>query len=92
MKLDNFEAVYATAEELFLKGESLVCEGDGVTVSVRHVPLPSREIEVMYFDAEAHKHHTRRFNSINYPDSGLESMKVATRYLRLLGKGGNYGD
>ncbi|MFC6282110.1 MULTISPECIES: hypothetical protein [Polaromonas] len=91
MKLDSFEVVYSAANELFLKGESLVCEGAGATVVVRHIETAGQEIEVMYFNDGTHNHQTKRFNASNYPTSGLAQMQVASRYLPLLSHGDTYG-
>lgn len=91
MKLDNFEVVYWAAEELFLKGESLVCEGDGVTVAVRHIEAATQLIEVLYVAGGTHNHQTKRFNAINYQSSGLAKLKVADSYLQLLTQGVNHG-
>lgn len=84
MKMDHFEAVYRTAKELFLKGESLVCEGDGVTVAIRHIDSDQEQIEVLYLNGETHNHQTMRFNAKNYPLSGLAQLQVANNYLPLL--------
>lgn len=88
MKLDCFEDVYAAANKLFLKGESLVCEGEGVTVAIRHIDAAQQQIEVLYLTAgEPHNHRAKRFNASNYQTSGLEQLQVARSYLSLLTQG-----
>ena len=91
MKLGCFEVVYSAANELFLKGESLVCERDGAAVVVRHIETAEQEIEVMYLTAGTHNHQTKRFNASNYETSGLAQMQVASSYLPLLTQGENNG-
>lgn len=91
MKLDSFDVVYLTAEKLFLKGESLVCEGEGITVAVRHIDAATQQIEVLFLNGDAHNHQTKRFNATNYQASGLTNMKVPQSYLQLLTQGEKYG-
>jgi hypothetical protein len=84
MKLDSFEVAYTAANKLFLKGESLVCEGEGITVAVRHVISDQQQIEVLYLKGGAHNHQIERFNASNYQSSGLAQLDVATSFLPLL--------
>lgn len=91
MKLDCFEDVYAAANKLFLKGESLVCEGEGLTVAIRHIDAPQQQIEVLYLTCETHNHQTKRFNASNYQTSGIDQLHVARGYLSLLTDGEGYG-
>lgn len=91
MKLDSFDVVYRTAEKLFLKGESLVCEGEGIIVAVRHIEAATQQIEVLFLHGDAHNHQTKRFNATNYQSSGLAKLKVPEGYLQLLTQGEKYG-
>jgi len=91
MKLDCFDTVYTAVQELFLKGESLVCEGEAITVAVRPVETAQRQIEVLYLAGGNVDHTVQRFNAHNYQSSGLDRLQVANGYRALLAEGENNG-
>lgn len=83
MKLDNFQAVYSAALQVARKGESLVCEGDGVTLLVRPVEGVNPEIDVARIDGSCCSQ-SKRFGEKNFPVADFIQMNVAQHYLTLL--------
>lgn len=93
MKLDNFQAVFAAAQEVALMGESLVCEGNGVTVVVKPIEVEATpQIEVIYINGSRCTEQTSRFDVTTFPVADFTRMSVAKHYRALLKGGTNlYG-
>lgn len=93
MKLDNFAAVFTAAQDVYLKGESLVCEGHGVTVAIKPIESGVQpQIEVAYIDGALRVEQTKRFDQSNFPIAEFTQLSVAKQFRPLL-KGGavNHG-
>lgn len=89
MKLDNFTAVFRAAQEVALKGESLICIGHDKTIAIRPInseALP--QIEIAEIDGSNVKH-SQRFDNNNFPVQLFTQLRVAPQYLTLLTGGAN---